>query len=59
MLNQLRLARLEIDYARQTALLAGWSQRKKHRHAYARELRETLRRIDHLLAQIEKEGWDT
>lgn len=53
----LRRARLEIAYARTVALLAACAKRKRHRAAWANDLRATLARIDEQLAEIEREGW--
>lgn len=54
----LRTARLEIDYARTLALLAAGARRRKHREAFAMQLRAQLKRIADMLEEIEREGWD-
>ncbi len=57
-LARVRALRLELREARTVALLAGWSSRRKHRRAYAAELRRLLAEIDEQLADVEREGWD-
>lgn len=54
----LRNARLEIDYARTLALLAAGARKRRHREAFALQLRAQLKRIGELLEAIEREGWD-
>lgn len=53
----LRRARLDLAYARTVALLAAGAKRRRHREAFATDLRALLLKIDLQLEAIEQEGW--
>lgn len=54
----LRRARLELAYARTSALLAAVARRRCWRERHAADLRAVLAEVDRILAELERDAWD-
>lgn len=54
----LRRVRLDLAYARTVALLTASAKHRRHRDAFAADLRALLLLIDQQLEEIEREGWN-